>query len=293
MVNNSIRRPDVQQMNASRPRTRGRGGTQNNAGSYSVAPKPVGNGGFFQRVQACQTMVDETYSLAKDSEERVYFTKHVEGALMQFRAKAPEPKPPLLLGICDAIVKARGEEDSEAAMQDVLDVRYVQYGQLELRRTTPIHGRDPPANQFDYVPAENFEMYSVSEKKKGKDAKVHYVQAPRAEVSHAKLHAGSGFDCSHAFMKLVHPLQPSHSPHDTYSPAHVAATLVHPHPASHASLYLLSAQASHALHSGSSPPRTACRARHAESSANILSISRSCISLSSAMRVGHHCLVCP
>jgi len=119
--------------------------------------------------------------------ERAYFTNTAADALKAFHEQTDAaPKPAMLSALVMAINQSTMAEDPQAALEEVLNVRYVTYGQLQHVSDPPIHRRSPPRNQSDYVPERHYETYTVSEtsRSKGKEMTrdVTYVQAPRVQV---------------------------------------------------------------------------------------------------------------
>ena len=218
MVN--VHASDVQRANASGPRNFPKRGRHQNSGNYVVSPDPVSNDGFcWERVLACQCVAYEKYGLEEECPERTHFVKWVSAALKAANTATNAPRSDLLSAVCDAIAQTCEEDDPDAALQEVLKITTVSYGQLVLKRHPPLDSREPPANSPDYVP-DVYEMYKVKETVNNKEQELNYVQAPRSEVR-----GGSGSTRSYSSQKRTQPLQPSHKPHGTDSDAHVATTV--------------------------------------------------------------------
>ncbi len=199
-------RTDSQRFNAQLPR---RAQNMQNNG-YRTAPEPLDNAGFtWDRALACQSVAGEKYSLAEQCMERTHFTKLIARALTSANANAG-PKTPMLTALCESIEAVAIDSDPEAALEEVLDIKHLTYGQLEHKRNPVVHSREPPANTLSYVPADKFETYHVRDEMlvngKSKVVITTYVQAPRSEVR-----GGSGFDLSHEYKKSRHPTHPSQS----------------------------------------------------------------------------------
>lgn len=248
------------------------------------------------RIVACQCISGVEYGLMENCSERTYFTALIAKALELANSETGAPKSTLLKAIVQAVNISSNEEDPVEALEDVLKITKVKYGQLMLKRNPVISSRPPPADDPDYVPTDRYEMYEVTEVKATRrgqeDTVMQFVQAPRSEVRTTLpkyLHGGSGFANFHASQKPSQPLHPSHSSHATYSVEHVASFTVHPQPASAAASLRRSAHAIHASHSAHLLTLPDLVAR----SAALLSYRRSSSTRSSRFRFSHHCFVCP
>ena len=249
----------------------------------------------WERIVACQCISGVEYGLMENCSERTYFTALIAKALELANSETGAPKSTLLKAIVQAISISSNEEDPVQALEDVLKITKVKYGQLMLKRNPVISSRPPPADDPDYVPAQHYEMYEVTEvkakRRRQEDTVLQFVQAPRSEVRTTLpkyLHGGSGFADFHASQKPSQPLHPSHSPHATYSVEHVASFAVHPQPASAAASLRRSAHAIHASHSAHRLDLV-----YVVRSAALLSHRRSSSTRSSRFRFSHHCFVCP
>ena len=116
--------------------------------------------------------------------ERTHFTKYAAEALTKANNESAAPSPPLLVAICDAIAAAGLAQEPVEVLEDVLELRGIQYAQLVLKRNPP--STRPNADNPAYVPEETFVSYSFTESISTptgeKQETKQYVQAPRSEV---------------------------------------------------------------------------------------------------------------
>jgi len=165
---------------APRPNFRGNSDTP-------VTKEPVTTGDFtWERAIAVQSISRTEYPAY--GAERIWFTRHAADAMVKSAAlAAPAPVHALLREAANKI-SAVDRTDADA-LESVLLLRSIHYGQLEHRSNPDISLRTAPANAADYQPAEHFEMYDVKQQVSSRGGEtsekvLKYVQAPASEGGH-------------------------------------------------------------------------------------------------------------
>jgi len=255
-------------------------------GHYKVASSAVSGPFSGKLVLANQCICGENYVPPTDCIETTYFTAIVvdvvkKAVALASVADSTAPTAPMLTKLAEVLGDVISIDDGKA----ILELHHLNYGQLSLVRNPIISGRNPPADQADYVPDTFFETYTVVEQKavKGvtKLVETVYVQAPASEVR------------SNARTASVHAVHPSHTMQGScISIAHSAGALaVHP-PAAAPASHLLSNHFTLAAHCGSTLTPS-CVFLYLACAANSLFACLSAAIRSYSRRRGHHCFVCP
>ena len=164
---------DVQSRNAQNKRgaRSDRGGTHPNQAApaeHGVDVEPAAGVGFsWERATKHQCIKNEKYALPEQCDERSYFTRLLATTISHYnQLPANAPKHPLLT----AIVKAVDEAND---MEDVLQIKWIEYGQLLHVSSPDLSLRENNANDTSYVP-DCWEMYKSPDN-------TSMVQAPQSE----------------------------------------------------------------------------------------------------------------